>query len=120
MPEAQNHVWRWHGLGLNFTGIMSLNSHNSLMRLVPLSLQSHREGNGGSERSGRLPKVTQLIRVRSADLSDSKIHAGNRSASLPPAQFNTAITSGHPRSGGMPAAPSLQFPGEAEMQIGRL
>lgn len=29
MPEAQNHVWRWYGLGLNFTGITSLNSHNN-------------------------------------------------------------------------------------------
>lgn len=82
LPEAQNWVWRCCGLGLNFTGSVSLNSHNNLMRLVPLTPQSLRGGNRVSERSGSVPKVTEFVRIRSGDPSDSKTHVGNYSAPL--------------------------------------
>lgn len=42
-----------------FTGCVSPNSHNNLMKFVPLSPLSRREGNRGSERSDGLPKVTR-------------------------------------------------------------
>lgn len=76
-----------------------------------------------------MPKVTELIRLRSWDLSGSKTHGGNCSAALPPAPFKRVITSGNPRSGFVPATEgaadtALTFEefavgGEADMPVGR-
>lgn len=43
--------------------IISLNSHNNLMKMVLLSFLFHRLGNWGPERLSNLPKVAQLYMV---------------------------------------------------------